>query len=236
MGKWTHNPKLQKLFGGGLFERGFLGLIGRLQIFLMGLHKDRQDVQLVRQTRRERRSLQTAYEAYTVYSFAKSYSHLPGALAEVGVFQGASAKLICEAKGDRELHLFDTFAGLPSSSDSDRGVHRENQYHCSLESVQKYLNGYRAVHFYPGLFPDSAQNLPERKFSFVHLDVDLYQSTLSCLEYFYPRLLPGGVILSHDYSLLAGVKKAFADFLQDKAEKPVELPSTQCLLIKLPAA
>ena len=34
-------------------------------------------------------------------------------MAEVGVYQGVSAKLICEAKGDKELHLFDTFEGLP---------------------------------------------------------------------------------------------------------------------------
>jgi O-methyltransferase len=232
MAKLIHNPRLQKLIGGGFLERFYLNTISRLQIFLLGLHKDSEDVKLIKSVRRKRQSMQFAYEAYTVYSFGKAYSRLPGAMAEVGVFQGASAKLLCEAKGESELHLFDTFGGLPQSSSADKGVHREKQYLCSLESVKEYLNGYKNVYFYPGLFPDSAQNLPERKFSFVHLDVDLYESTLAGLQYFFPRLIPGGVILSHDYSILAGVRKAFEDFLRDKPERPIQLPSTQCMLIK----
>ena len=233
MAKFAHNPKLQKLVGGGFLERLYINTISRVQILFLKLHKDPADVRLIKETRRQRQSLQFAYEAYTVLSFARAYGRLPGAMAEVGVFQGASAKLLCEAKGDTELHLFDTFGGLPQSSTADKGVHREKQYLCSLESVQKYLENYKNVFFYSGLFPESAKTMPERRFSFVHLDVDLYDSTLAGLEYFYPRLIPGGVILSHDYSILAGVKKAFADFLNDKPERPVQFPSTQCALIKL---
>ncbi len=71
--------------------------------------------------------------------------------------------------------------------------------------------------------------LPERRFSFVHLDVDLYESTLAGLEYFYPRLIPGGVILSHDYSILAGVKKAFEDFCMTNRNAPCNfLPHNAC--------
>jgi O-methyltransferase len=234
MANLAHNPKLQKWLGGGFLERIFLSIISRIQLFLLKFHKDPQAVRLLSQVRRERRSLLFAYEAFMVYSFGKAYNRLPGAMAEVGVFQGASAKLLCEAKGDGvELHLFDTFGGLPQSTSADKGVHHENQYPCSLESVKQYLKDYDNVSFHPGLFPASADSLPEMKFSFVHLDVDLYESTLAGLEYFYPRLLPGGVILSHDYSILAGVKKAFTDFLKDKPELPVQLPSTQCMLIKL---
>ena len=233
MPKFIHNPKLQKLVGGGFLERLYLNAISRVQLFFLRLHKDPADVRLIKKVRRERQSLQFAYEAYMVHSFGKAYSRLPGAMAEVGVFQGASAKLLCEVKGDAELHLFDTFGGLPQSTSADRGVHREKQYLCSLESVQQYLKNYKNVFFYPGLFPESAKSLPQRRFSFVHLDVDLYESTLAGLEYFYPRLIPGGIILSHDYSILAGVKKAFEDFLRDKPERPVQFPSTQCLLIKL---
>jgi len=53
------------------------------------------------------------------------------------------------------------------------------------------------------------------------------------LEYFYPRMIPGGVILSHDYSLLAGVEKAFTEFFADKPEEVIDLPTTQCLVFKL---
>lgn len=108
-----------------------------------------------------------------------------------------------------------------------------NQYACSLESVQKYLSGYPNVSFYKGLFPDTAGPVSNERFSFVHFDVDLYESTLGCLEFFYPRMIPGGIMLSHDYSLLSGVREAFAKFLADKPEGLIELPTTQCMLVKL---
>lgn len=229
----AHNQRLQKFFGGGRMERMFLSAISGAQVFLLNQHKDRNVVRLIRQARRDRTSLLTAYEAYMVHSLTKAYHHLPGELAEVGVFQGASAKLICEAKGNVTLHLFDTFEGLPKASKSDGAVHAENQYTCSLESMQSYLHGYENVHFYKGLFPDLAGPIENKRFSFVHFDVDLYESTVACLQFFYPRMLPGGVMLSHDYSILAGVRKAVDEFLADKPEKPIELPSTQCMIVKL---
>ena len=42
----------------------------------------------------------------------------------------------------------------------------------------------------------------------------------------------GGIILSHDYSHLEGVRKAFDEFFKNKPEKILELPMTQCMVIK----
>jgi hypothetical protein len=219
--------------GGGVIERTWLNVISQLQFGLLSTHKDPQVVRLLRKVRRERRSLLTAYESFTIYSLAKAHAQRQGDMAEVGVFQGCSAKLICEVKGAVPLHLFDTFEGLPDAAVQDRKVHRRNQYACSLEAVQDYLKEYPNVSFYKGMFPASAQGMPERQFSFAHFDVDLYESTRGCLQYFYPRMIPGGVMISHDYSILAGVKKAFEEFLADKPERAIELPSTQCMVIKL---
>jgi hypothetical protein len=47
-----------------------------------------------------------------------------------------------------------------------------------------------------------------------------------------PRLVPGGILLSHDYSLLDGVRQAFAEFTADRREQVIELPMTQCMLVK----
>ena len=230
----AHNSFLQRVFGGGIFERLWLGVISRVQLFLLGKHKDKEIVRRIRQVRRERRSLLTAYEAFTIHAVAKGCCVLPGEMAEVGVFQGGSAKLLCEIKGDKALHLFDTFEGLPPAAAEDKSVHRPSQYACSLESVSAYLREYDNVHFYPGLFPDSAAEVPEQKYCFAHFDVDLYEGTLACLDYFYPRMVTGGVMVSHDYSLLAGVRQAFDEFFANRVEKPIEQPSTQCMIIKLP--
>jgi hypothetical protein len=45
---------------------------------------------------------------------------------------------------------------------------------------------------------------------------------------------PCGIILSHDYSILTGVKQAFEEFLADKPEELVELSTTQCMVIRHP--
>ncbi|WP_158745327.1 TylF/MycF/NovP-related O-methyltransferase [Acidisphaera sp. L21] len=86
--------------------------------------------------------------------------------------------------------------------------------------------------FHPSLFPQSAETCRETTYSFVHLDVDLHSSTLACLEYFYPRMVQGGIILSHDYSYLHGVKGAFEEFLADKPEMALELSTSQAMLVK----
>jgi O-methyltransferase len=223
---------LQKFGGGGVLERWGVGAIAAFQLWQLSEHKDRDVVRLIRRVRRERKSLQSAFEAFLVFSIARTQSRLPGDMAEVGVFEGATARLICEAKGERSLHLFDTFSGLPPDSPRDAGVHRLHQYACSRHSVEHYLAAFDNVFIHEGRFPDSAQGLPERKYSFVHLDVDLYESTRDCLEYFYGRLLPGGAIISHDYSMLEGVKNAVDEFLADKPERLIEQPTTQCVIFK----
>ncbi|HVA45293.1 MAG TPA: TylF/MycF/NovP-related O-methyltransferase [Pirellulales bacterium] len=228
---WLRSNLVQKL-GGGFWEQLGLDLWSKLQITSLRSRKNPHDVDLIAQVRRERKCLNSAYECYLVMSLARSMTRLPGKFAEVGVYQGVTAKLIAGVKGDRELHLFDTFEGLPATSDKDAGVHRVAQYACSLESVREYLAGQDQVYFHKGLFPDSARDVDESEYAFVHFDVDLYQGTYACLEYFYPRMVPGGVMLSHDYGMLAGVQRAFQEFMADKPEPIFEQPTTQALIVK----
>jgi len=231
---WLQHNFVQGLAGGCL-ERLLIKLASGFENTALGLHKNAETLRLIRETRNQRKWLLTSNEAFLIHSLAKSQSKLPGAIAEVGVFEGGSARMICESKGEVPLHLFDTFAGLPLAGEHDACVHRtkKNLYACSLESVQKYLSFFPHVHFHKGVFPHSVGNVPRNEFfSFVHLDVDLYESTLNCLEYFYPRMSPGGVMLSHDYSILHGVRKAFSEFFADKSEQPIELPTTQCMVLK----
>ncbi len=229
---WMQNRQVQKL-GGGRLEKFGVRLWSQLQFGAIYSRKERAVYNLLRQVQRDRRTLLTAFEGYLVYSSARAQEKRPGAFAEVGVFQGGSARIICEAKGDRRLDLFDTFEGLPATTDKDAGVHQANQYTCSLESVQEYLKNYPNVHYHKGLFPDSTHDVPEQTYAFAHFDVDLYASTRACLEYFYPRMIPGGIMLSHDYDILEGVKQAFQEFFADKPETIIEQPTTQCVVVKI---
>src|SRR5438477_4254832 len=67
------------------------------------------------QVKRERHMETTPIDAFQIYTTARSTAKLPGAAAEVGVFKGATARLILEALPNKIVHLCDTFEGLPDS-------------------------------------------------------------------------------------------------------------------------
>ena len=120
-----------------------------------------------------------------------------------------SSKIICEYKKFKDLHLFDTFEGLPELTDKDNPNHfKKGQYPALLEDVKRYLKSYENVYFYKGLFNDRKMMINYERFSLVHLDVDLYEPTKECLEFFYDKVNKGGIIISHDYNSTKGVKKA----------------------------
>ena len=210
-----------------------IGLLARIELAFLSGHKEADVLAAIRAARRGRESLLSGNEAFTVFSLARAQAALDGDMAEVGVYQGVSAKLISMASDGGSLHLFDTYAGLPDVDADEYGRMRKGHYAASLPSVQAYLADRPNVSFYQGLFPDTAGPVEDRRFSFVHLDVDLKSSTLGCLEFFYPRMVPGGIILTHDYSYLDGVRAAYAEFLADRPERPIELPSSQAMLVKL---
>jgi len=193
-------------------------------------------IDLIRELFQEGRLLMLTNEAYQIYMAVKRTEKIPGSLAEVGVFRGGSAKLICQAKGERMLHLFDTFEGLPEVEEVDSPLFSHGEYIASLEDVTEYLKGYPNVRIYKGLFPATSGPVKEERFAFVSLDVDLRKGTQDCLEFFYPRMSRGGIIITHDYVQAAGVKKAVDDFFADKPETVIEgsgLPGTQALVVKM---
>ena len=228
------SARLHRLIGSSRLVRSLsIGLLARLELAFLAGHKEKSVLAAIRHARSGRESLLSGNEAFTLYSFARAQSGLAGEMAEVGVYQGCSAKIISTASGAVPLHLFDTYAGLPAPDADEHARMRKGHYASSLESVQAFLEDNVNVAFYRGLFPETAHPVSARRFSFVHLDVDLKSSTLACLEFFYPRMLPGGVILTHDYSYLDGVRDAFTEFLQARSERVIELPSSQALLVKL---
>ncbi|MCG2691215.1 class I SAM-dependent methyltransferase [Microgenomates group bacterium] len=174
-------------------------------------------------------------EAWRLFLLVKKTKKIKGDLAEVGVYKGRSAKIICLAKGARPLYLFDTFKGLPSVDYSiDPAFLYKGLYAASFFEVKKYLKKYKNVYYYKGLFPQTAGRVKNRKFSLVHLDCDTYKSTKASLEFFYPRMNRGGVIVSHDYFGPAkGVAKAFDEYFQDKQEILIKMPGSQCMITKL---
>jgi len=212
---------------------GILRFVFRFpQIRLLKFRKDKSLVDRILKIQKERGFKMWPDEMIFLYYCAKAALKAEGDFAEVGVSTAGSSRLLAEEKGNKTLYLFDTFEGLPKPEAMD-GNFKEKQFAASLESVKKYLKDCNNVFFYKGLFPLSAGPIKDKKFALVHLDVDLYKSTLEALQFFYPRVVKGGIIVSHDYSTLQGVKSAFDEFFSDKREPIIELSTSQCLIVKL---
>ncbi len=233
-GRRFDSARLHRLIAGSRTVRSLsIGLLARMELAFLSGHKQPAVLAAIRTARRGRESLLSGNEAFTLYSLAHAQRGLGGEMAEVGVYQGCSARIISEASGGVPLHLFDTFAGLPAPEDHEHDRMRQGHYAAALPAVRAYLADRPDVRFYQGLFPRTAAPVADRRFSFVHLDVDLKSSTLGCLGFFYDRMLPGGIILTHDYSYLDGVRAAFDEFLADRRERAIELPTSQAMLVKL---
>lgn len=196
---------------------------------------------LICEIKKESEMLLGYNEAHQLFTAVAKTQKIKGDIAEVGVYQGGSARLICEAKGDKSLHLFDTFEGLPEAGEVD-GLFHKAQFKASLGYVQHHLKKYKNVYLYKGMFPSTTKPVKNKKFSLVHLDADLYESTINALKFFYPRINRGGIIIAHDYTPAEGVRKAtvaigiwkaFDEFFKDKPEPIIELSGTQCLVVKL---
>jgi O-methyltransferase len=195
---------------------------------------DRKDINsLINQIRKETKLELSNTAAQELYIAVKATAKIDGDIAEVGVYRGGSAKAICSAKGDRDLHLFDTFNGIPKVGSRDSIRPEPGQYFSDIGTVKEYLAGFPNVHFYEGTFPETAGPVEGKRFSFVHLDVGSYESTVDCLRFFYPRINQGGAIISHDYSFQSGTRRAIDEFFSDKPEIVLELPGYQALMIKL---
>lgn len=187
--------------------------------------------ELIEQIKSEGKLMVARGAARRIFKMVKSVEKLDGDIAEVGVFMGGTAKIICSAT-NKTVRLFDTFSGLPELSNKDSDMFHAEDYSASFDSVSEYLKAFPNLSFHIGLFPETTGGLINNKFAFVHLDVDLYKSTLDCLEFFYPRMVKGGFILSHDYPESAGVKKAFDEFFLNKPERIYQLTYEQCSVIK----
>jgi hypothetical protein len=78
--------------------------------------------------------------------------------------------------------------------------------------------------------------LPESKYRLVHIDTDLYQPTVACLDYFGDRMSPGGVIVIDDYASrkCPGVPKAVSEYM-DRTDRfqTWDLRTEQLILISL---
>jgi O-methyltransferase len=147
---------------------------------------------------------------------------IQGNVAELGVYRGDFAKFINRAFPDRKLYLFDTFEGFDKR---DVETELKNKFstgeqdfsETSVELVLNKMENRQNCIIKKGFFPETAEGVNDT-FSFVSIDVDLYEPMNKGLHFFYESLNNGGYIMLHDYNNngYKGIKVALRKFSEEK--------------------
>lgn len=179
-----------------------------------------------------------AHRRFALQQLLRLTLGIPGDTAECGVYKGCSSYIILQANQhapfSRLHHVFDSFEGLSAPSQRDGGHWGVGDLSVGEEVARKNLSEFTGVKFYKGWIPSRFGEVADRSFSFVHIDVDLYEPTLESINFFYDRMNPGGIIVCDDYGFLTcpGATAAVDEFLLDKPEKMVFLSGGGGFLIK----
>jgi O-methyltransferase len=144
---------------------------------------------------------------------------LEGDCAECGCWRGLSSYLICSTLKQHDAsyrgqgyHVFDSFQGLSQPTAADAGMNAQaGLFSATLEEVRRNLADFPDISFHPGWIPGSFSGLAERRYRFVHVDVDLHEPTDGAIRYFVPRLVPGGLLVCDDFNW-PGARKAIEEF------------------------
>ncbi len=180
--------------------------------------------------------------AYMLYQLFTACLGLPGDVAECGVFQGATGHLlavILSRHGNgRDLHLFNTFQGMPDTASPNRDWNRPGDFgNVSLADVQRHLAGYPSIRYHVGMMPQTFNEVSSvATYAFVHLDVDIYPSMIECCRWFWPRLSIGGNMVFDDYGFYMyryAARAAADEYLASVVERAILIPGTgQAFVVK----
>jgi len=158
-----------------------------------------------------------------------------GDYVELGTHWGLMAKVIWRLMDpSRTLYCFDTFEGFDEKDIKKEKEIYDNNWKVgnfmptSPEMVAEYIgNGLppENLTLVKGWIPESFEPYKELKWRFVHIDMDLYQPIKYGLELTWPRLVPGGVLVVHDYGCLGfpGAKVAVDEFFAPLGLRPLPM-------------
>ena len=184
---------------------------------------------------------------YTLMQLFKNSLLLDGDVVECGAFHGLSAyqisRIIKEKNINKVFHIFDSFEGLSKIEKEDESNQNtiskrelQQQFAYGENLVRNNLKQFHFIRYYKGWIPEKFHMVENNSFSFVHIDVDLYQPIKDSIDFFYSRLVNKGIMVFDDYGYTAqfpGAKQAIDEAI--KKYRPsffISLPSGQAFVVK----
>lgn len=151
---------------------------------------------------------------------------VPGDVIECGVYKGGTAALLARvatrSKMDRTIWLFDSFQGMPPTTDVDGNAANEwiGKLASSPDTVRHVLKrggaDLKRVRIVPGLFQETFKKVQIPRIALLNLDCDWYESVKLCVHKFYDSVVPGGFVSFDDYGYWPGCKLAVDEFFNER--------------------
>ncbi len=183
-----------------------------------------------------------SYSTKHAIEFAKTNDYN---FVECGVGDGFSAFYTLREIRDKEknlsqfkMHLFDSWGPMKEEDLLDSEIESKDRYsELKLNSTKNNLKEFEdMIVYYEGYIPEIFTQLPKPPSSIVYMHVDLNSTkpTIACLDYFYPKLVEGGVILFDDYGWNnhKDTKHEVDTFFKDKSGILMQLPTAQAIFFK----
>lgn len=157
-------------------------------------------------------------------------SKVPGDFVEVGVWRGGAgilmrALLMAFQDFRRKVWLADSFRGYPAPDPNRYPADKDDPHRLfaelavPIDTVKKNFERYgmldEQVQFLPGWFRDTLAAAPIKRVAVLHLDVDMYESTMLALLHLYPKVASAGYVIIDDYGALAACRQAVDDFRRE---------------------
>ena len=164
---------------------------------------------------------------------------------ECGVGDGFSAFYTLREIKDKEkslpqskMHLFDSWGPMKEEDLLETEIQSKDRYsELKLDSTKNNLKEFEdIIIYYKGYIPEIFKQFPKPPPSIVYMHIDLNSTkpTIACLEYFFSKLVTGGVILFDDYGWNNHIdtKHAVDKFFKDKPGILMHLPTAQAIYFR----
>jgi O-methyltransferase len=212
-------------------------LLNRLGYEVRRVYPPDFDPQLIDVVERVRPYTMNTIEGIAANVSAVEYvvrNEVPGALVECGVWRGGAVMtmaltLLRLAAADRELYLFDTFAGMTSPSEVDVRMDGRSGFHeracrpdivVDVDEVRTAVEstGYdpALLRFVEGPVQETLPGEAPDEIALLRLDTDWYESTKHELETLYPRIARGGMLIVDDYGTWLGARRAVDEYIAER--------------------
>lgn len=168
---------------------------------------------------------------YVLRQLALQQTHKNKKFIECGVYAGQSMYFISDLCNNDFIGI-DSFEGVSNPGEFDSNYFNTVKLALDISYAKNILKDKNNIKLIKGWIPEVFDNIDKSEYSYIHIDVDLYEPTKRSIEYLWPQLIAGGVLICDDYGSekTPGARKAMDEYFGKI--RILELPTGQAVIFK----